>query len=101
MQTNEILDALMGGSSLQSIQTSIEELSTKDRRELLCTFCCLRDEIADNCLERAVEVDLVLASNGHSLPPSRCGIRELNEGQCPLTSAEPRSLANEDCLPSL
>jgi len=87
VQMNEILDALMGGSSYQSLQTCIEQLPTKDRRELLCTVCCLRDEIADNCLQRAEEVDRVLASNGHTLPPSRCRVAELDGGVCPLTEA--------------
>jgi hypothetical protein len=82
VQTSEILDALMGGSSSQSLQARIEELSKKDRRELLCTICCLRDEIANNCLERAAEVDLVLSWNGHLLPPNGCGIREFRGGMC-------------------
>jgi len=100
MRTSEILDALMGGSSFQSLQIGIDELSKEDRRELLCTVCCLRDEIADNCLERAGEVDRVLAGNGHSMPPSRCGIRKTNGGVCPLTAAEPRSMDNKECEPS-
>jgi hypothetical protein len=82
-QTNDILDSMMGGTSIALLQFYIEQLSRQDRKELLCVVCSLRDEIAANCVERAQDCDYLLLNFGHSLPPSCCGIREIAEGGCP------------------
>lgn len=82
-QTSELLDAIMGGASSQLVQSCIEQLPRPDQKELLCVICNLRGEIAANCAERAEDCDRLLANNGHSLPPNRCGIRQLGEGGCP------------------
>ncbi len=82
-QTSEILDAMMGGTSAELLQFCIEQLPRPDQKELLCVVCSLRDEIAANCVERAEDCDRLLLINGHSLPPSRCGIRQFSEDGCP------------------
>lgn len=82
-QTNEIFDAMMGGTSVTLLQSCIEQLSGQDQKELLCVVCSLRDEIAANCVERARDCDRLLLNYGYSLPPSRCGIRQIGEEGCP------------------
>ena len=91
-RTIEILDALMGGTSLRLLQASIEQLSQPDQKALLCMICCLRDEITDNCVDRAAHCDRLLLHHGHSLPPSLCGIRDLSGNECPRTGVERRVL---------
>lgn len=82
-QTIALLDAVMGGAPNELLQFGIEQLPKPDQKELLCTICSLRDEIAANCVARAEDCDRLLVNNGHSLPPSHCGVRQLSTGGCP------------------
>ena len=94
-RTIEILDALMGGTSYRLLQSRIEQLSKPEQKELLCLICCLRDEIANNCVDRAAHCDRLLLHNGHSLRPSLCGIRDLSGNERPRIGIAPGTLCHE------
>src|ERR1035438_7175816 len=78
----EIITALLGGSSARFLRKSIRGLSCNDYRKLCCMLCCMRDEVAANCRERATEIDRVLAAEGTG-GLANCKIYSLSSGHCP------------------
>ena len=87
----EIILALFGGGSADQFNESTRRLSPTDYRELCCTLCCVRNEVAANCQERADEIDKFLARNGAGKPIG-CKINALNSGRCPLVGSVPLAL---------
>ena len=87
----DFVAALLGGSSARYLRESIRRLSSQDYLELSCTLCCMRNEVAANCQERANEIDRLLAANGNGSPPNSCRIYALNS-RCPLIDAAPLHL---------
>jgi hypothetical protein len=87
----EIVAALLGGSSARYLRESIGRLSSHDYRELSCTLCCMRNEVAVSCQERANEIDRLLAQNGNGCPPTNCKIYA-HSSWCPLIDAAPLDL---------
>jgi len=95
-RTSALLEALLSGDSAECLQSEVIALPSTARGDFLCSICCMRDEIAANCSAPAEEADKILALNGHRLPPSLCGCRDLNDGGCLLTTAmQPASEAQE------
>lgn len=92
---SEIISALLGGSPARCLRRSIGRLSLHDYRELSCTLCCIRNEVAANCQERAREIDRVLERNGSASSPANCKIYAMSSGHCPLIEAEPLDLFKE------
>jgi hypothetical protein len=87
----EIITALLTGSSLRYLRESIGRLSSRDYQELSCTLCCMRNEVAGNCRERASEIDRFLAGDGSGSPPDKCRIY-IRSSCCPLIEAVPLDL---------
>lgn len=58
-----LFDALLAGSCTEDVHLAIQRLPQPHRQDFLCTACEMRDEIAENCTARAVEVDHLLNRN--------------------------------------
>jgi hypothetical protein len=84
----EIIAAMLGGRSARYLRESIRTLSFHDYRELSCTLCCMRNEVAQ---ERATEIDRLLAGNDAGSPPDKCRIYA-RSSWCPLIDAAPLDL---------
>jgi hypothetical protein len=88
----KIISALLGGGSAALLSESIATLAVHDFREVCCTLCCGRNEVAANCQERAEKIDSVLLMNGAGSPPINCKVYALSEGWCPLILSAPLDL---------
>jgi hypothetical protein len=97
----EIITALLGGSSAEHLSESIRTLSSRDHRELCCTLCCMRNEVAANCRERADEIDRFLSRNSCGDQPINCGIYEGSCGWCPLIGDAPLDVRKVNTVASL
>jgi hypothetical protein len=64
-----IVDAILSGESGTAIAASIHELQDEEMKSLILTLRAIRDEVASNCIQRALEIDALL--NSISTRPSR------------------------------
>ncbi len=87
----ELVAALLAGNSARYLRESIGRLSFHEYRELSCTLCCMRNEVAASSQERAIEIDRLLAANGSGCPPDNCKIYA-HTSWCPLIDAAPLHL---------
>ncbi len=60
---HEVIDALMAGDTADELQPHIMHLSVVELHFLLTKARQLRGEIAAVCLQRAAEIDRLLANN--------------------------------------
>ena len=59
----DLFDALLAGSSADDIHFAVLHLPDTDRQSFLCTACDMRDEVAANCVPRALAIDHLLNGN--------------------------------------
>ncbi len=59
-----VYKALLSGASAEEVLTDIEGMPSEQREMLFCMLSGIRNELAVNCLERAIEVDRVLGAKG-------------------------------------
>jgi len=55
-------DSLMAGGSAQELRAKIKEMPAGERRNFLCTSCCMYDRVQSISPKRARVLDEVLAS---------------------------------------
>ncbi|PYT17628.1 MAG: hypothetical protein DMG59_06930 [Acidobacteria bacterium] len=55
-------DSLMAGGSAQELRARIKEMPAGERRNFLCTSCCMYDRVQSISPKRARVLDEVLAS---------------------------------------
>jgi hypothetical protein len=90
--TEEIISDLLGGSAATQLASRIEKLPYHEYRKLCCTLCCMRNEVAANCTERADEIDRLLAKSIVGRNPTKCKIWALSSVWCPLVDHAPLDL---------
>ena len=56
-----IVDAILSGESATKVLASVDELKDEEMKALLLNLRAIRDEVANNCIERALEIDMLLA----------------------------------------
>ena len=59
----DVLEALVSGSTASETQPSPDRLPTTDRQAVLCTACFMMEEVAANCQEWADEISEVITLN--------------------------------------
>lgn len=84
----DLVADLLAGASASHLRDSIWALSIDDYRDLCCTLCCMRNEVAANSPERADEIDRFLASTNNGSPVINCRIYA-RSSWCPLIDAAP------------
>ena len=60
---NNILDALLAGSTAAELQSNVSRLPIMEVHALLCSACWMRNDIASNCAAYGTEVDKLLTRN--------------------------------------
>lgn len=65
---DRVYEALLAGMTADQAQEEIARLRREERELLLCMLSGIRNELASNCMERAHEVDRLLAMNGYDAP---------------------------------
>jgi hypothetical protein len=58
----EVFDAILSGTVAWQIAPSLQQLTTEERQNVLCTVCAMRAEIARNCQSIADQVHKVLTA---------------------------------------
>ena len=56
----EILDELLSGSGLETIEASFRRLTADEKQTCLCEACYILDELRTNCVEPADEIAKLL-----------------------------------------
>ena len=59
----EIFELLMAGVPAADVQPGFSRLPADEQSALLCTVCAVHEEVALNCLERALEIGALLNRN--------------------------------------
>jgi hypothetical protein len=90
--TTKIVEALLAGVSVDRLKEPIRGLSPDDYRDLCCTLCCVREEVAVNCRECAKEINRLLTRSGSGGSPTNCKIYTASSGWCPLIDHTPLHL---------
>jgi hypothetical protein len=57
-----IVDAILSGESAAAVAASIHELQEEEKKSLVLTLREIRDDVASNCIQRALEIDALLNS---------------------------------------
>jgi hypothetical protein len=95
----DLVAALLAGTSARYLRESIWMLSIDDYRDLCCTLCCMRKEVAAKSQERADEIDRFLASTNNGSPVINCRIYA-RSSWCPLIDAAPLALSERNIVSS-
>ena len=58
-----LFDSLLAGACAKDIDLALQHLPDVGRQNFFCTACDMRDEVAANCVPRALEIDHLLSRN--------------------------------------
>ncbi len=71
-----VYKALLAGASAEEVLPEIGQMPCEQREMLFCMLSGIRNELAVNCVERAVEVDRVLGAPAQKTARAAGGARK-------------------------
>lgn len=90
----EVLKALLGGTSATELQPEVERLPAIELTSLICAACSMREDVMANCKEVGAEVDRLLTRNCqlHATNPEACKAAAVY--RCPIPQRSRAPLAS-------
>ena len=73
LTAKSIYEALIAGEPASKLQRYVELLPSEERQDLFRVLWCMRDEVAESCYPRAIEMDHIVENNSPFLSHAAVG----------------------------